>query len=691
MKKVILSILTIILITNLVSAQTLDRSVRPKPGPAPEVKMGDAQSFVTSNGIQVFVVENHKLPRVSFSIDFNIKPELEKDKAGIASFVGDLMKAGTKTKSKDEFNKQLDLLGADLMVGDDGIYMQSLKKFSTPLLELASDMLLNPAFPEEELELLKEKAKNGLETEKDNPQTMSRNVSNVLNFGKNHYYGEIMTEQTIKNITLEDCKKYYETYFRPNVAYMAVVGDITMSEAKNLVEKYFGAWKQHDVPVARYETPDVNKGASVAVVNKSSAVQSVIKVTYPLDLKPGDKDVIPLKVATGILGGGMNGRLFKNLRETHGWTYGSYAGFNTSTWDHSGTFSATANSTAEATDSSITEILKEMNKMRTGKVSTEELEGFKTYMSGTFALGLEDPRTIARYAINIAKDDLPKDYYKNYLKNIEKVTKDDVLNVSKKYIRPDIAHITMAGDKASNLDKLKKFGPVTVYDMYGNEVKEMPSKPVAEGVTARSIVEKYVSAVGGGEKLKGVKDVMLKMEANMQGMPLTFKSAKKGNTKYLNEITAQGMTVQKSVFDGTKGYESQMGQQKEMEDDDLAEARENAIIFEELAYLSPAYSMELKGTENVDGTDCYIVNVKKPGGGSISEYYSMQSGLKKKSVTTMDAEQGKMIQSVYYDDYRDVDGIQFPHMIKQVVGPQKFELKVTEINVNSGIDDSLFQ
>ena len=210
------------------------------------------------------------------------------------------------------------------------------------------------------------------------------------------------------------------------------------------------------------------------MVNKSGAVQSVVDVTYPIDMKQGHPDEIKLKVANGILGGGSSGRLFQSLREKHAWTYGSYSSFRSDELPGAGSFSATSNSTTNATDSSVAEILKEMNRLRSEPVSQEELDGYKNYMAGTFALGLEDPRTLARYAINERKFNMPKDYYRNYLKNVEAVTAKDVMEVSNKYITPGVATITVAGDKKQVVDKLKQFGPVTVYDLYGNVQKDEP-------------------------------------------------------------------------------------------------------------------------------------------------------------------------------------------------------------------------
>lgn len=690
-KKIIGSVLSLLLVCNMAFAQTLDRSIRPKPGPAPVVQMGDAESFVSSNGIKVYVVENHKLPKVSYSIDLDVKPALEKDKIGAAGFVGDLLKAGSTNMSKNDFNKAIDMIGGTISVSSEGMYFGSLKKHSNKLLALASDMLLNPSFPQNELDLQKKKSLSGLATEKDDPQAMSRNLGAMLNYGPGHYRGEVMTEASVGNVNMSDVKNYYNTYFRPNVAYMAIVGDITLAEAKVQVEKYFGAWKKQDVPSATYATPEPNTGAKVGIVNKSGAVQSVVKVTYPLDLKPGNEDVIPLKVANGVLGGGATGRLFQNLREKHAWTYGSYSGVRTSKWANSGSFSASANSTAEATDSSVVEILKEMNRMRNEKVSEEELEGYKNYMAGTFALGLENPRTLASFAINIAKNNLPKDYYKNYLKNIEKVTADDVMRVSKKYIKPGVAHITVAGDKNSNMKKLEKFGPVTVYDVYGNPVTDEPAAAVPTNITARDIVQKHVDATGGTSKWKAIKDIKMVSGMQMQGMDISITSIKKEGGKLFEEVSAAMGTLQKTVFNGKTGKSSSMQGSAAIEGDAIAATQKKAVIFDEEQYLDDSHTLKLNGTEKVDGEDCYIVAITDAAGEKSTEFYSMETGLRVQSVNTMEMQGQKITVTTKIGDYKEVDGMKFPYSIKQNMGPQKMDIKVKTIEINKGVDDKTFE
>jgi len=693
MKKFILPIAAIFMMSSSLIAQPLDRSIRPKAGPAPEIQMGTAQSFVSSNGIKVFVVENHKLPVVSYSIDFDIHPEVQGDMVGFQDFIGELLTAGTKTKSKDQFNKELDMIGGTLSIGKDGIYMQSLKKNSDKLLSLCGEVLTSPNFSQTELDKLKKQAKSGLAQQLDDPEAMSQNITSILNYGKSHPYGEVMTEKSVDKITLERCRKFFETYFRPNVAYMAVVGDITLAEAKTQVEKNFGKWEKRAVPVAVYPTPKPPKGATVGVVNKTGAVQSVIDVTYPVNMKQGSPDEIKLKVANGILGGGSTGRLFQNLRETHAWTYGSYSSVQSDELPYGGSFSATANSTTSASDSSVTEILKEMDKLRTELVPQDQLQGVKNYMAGTFALGLEDPKTLARYAINEKKYGMPKDYYKNYLKNVDAVTAQDVMEVSKKYITPGVAYITVAGDKKMVAEKMKKFGPVTIYDLNGNIVKDTPPVAIPSNISAKSVVEKHIEATGGATAWEQVKDMTMTMAMEMQGMKINVVTTRKVPNKMLLDVTMMGNSLQKIVFDGSKGYMSAQGQKKEFDEMETKKHADEANMSEELGYLGANYKLSLKGTEKVDDADAYMIEVTKPTGDVVMEYYDVKTGYKVKTEESEDTPEGKETQVSYYLDYQPgKGGLKFPQIIKQSGGPMgMMEMKLQSIEINTGVSDEIFK
>jgi zinc protease len=695
MKK-IFSISILSLATLSLFAQNFDRSIRPKAGAAPIINMADAQTFTMPNGLKVFVVENHKLPTVSFQIDIDANAALQGNAAGYKDMIGELLGTGTKTKSSEVFNKQLDALGGTLNASSDGIYGSCLTKKQNELMALLSEMILTPNFTQKELDKIKTKTISGLANTKDDPGAMGTNLVQSLIYGKGHPYGEIPTEITVKNITLDMCKKYYDTYFKPNVAYMAVVGDINVEQAKALVTKYLGSWKTGVIPVAKYTTPKNNTGAVVAIVNKSGAVQSNVNITYPINLKNGTQELIKARVANNILGGGMDGRLFQNLRETHGWTYGSYSSMDADKLENSGTFSATAECQTESTDSSVAAILAEMKRMRTELVDAKQVEDIKTNMAGKFALSLEDPKTLARYAINIQKFKMPSDYYKNYLKNLSAVTPTDVMEISKKYITPDAAYITIAGDKNEVASKLGKFaasGKVDYYNMYGQVEKEVAKVAMPVNLKGIDVVNNYIDAVGGLQNWLSIKDITTKMEMEAgPGQILNLTEIKKAPNKYFSELAGNGMVFQKKVFDGIKGKESGMQGEKNMEAEDIADMKDEANFLGEAAFTQTGYKVDLKGTEVIDGKDAYVVKVTDAKGKAKMYYYDVASKLKVKSSEEIEMAPGKkMVMTTSFSNFQIVKGgLKMPYNIKQAAGPQVFNLVVKSVEMNTGVEDKVF-
>ncbi|HVA98963.1 MAG TPA: pitrilysin family protein, partial [Bacteroidia bacterium] len=431
MKKII-SVLVVMVSINFCRAQKLDRSIRPVAEAAPKIEIGNIESFTLPNGLKVFVVENHKIPRVSFSLQLDVNPVLEGDSKGYVSATGELLSTGTQKLSKDELNSEVDFMGATFSTSAEGMYGECLKQYSEKLLQIMSDELLNAKFTQTELDKIKKKMLSQIANRADNPDELASSIRDVIDYGKNHPYGEIESKQSIDSITLQQCENYYKTYFHPNVAYLAIVGDIKLKEAKKLTDKYFSQWQKAEVPVVNYSVPKAPDSNRVFVVNKLGAVQSVVDVTYPIHLQPNDSDALSAKVMNTILGGSASGRLFLDLREKHAFTYGAYSSLKND--QLVGSFTAFAKVRNAVTDSAITQILVEMKKLRDEKVTNDELQSVKNYMTGVFAIGLENPQTVANYAINIEKYKLPKDYYVNYLKNLNALTVDDIYKAAQKYI-----------------------------------------------------------------------------------------------------------------------------------------------------------------------------------------------------------------------------------------------------------------
>ncbi|KAB2837954.1 MAG: insulinase family protein, partial [Melioribacteraceae bacterium] len=360
----------------------------------------DYESFTLENGLKVFVVENHKLPRVSFSLIIDNDPILEGENAGYVSLAGELLRTGTTTRTKDQIDAQIDFIAASLSTSASGVYASALTKYKEEILEIMSDVVLNSDFKQEELDKLKKQTMSGLAHQKEDPDAIAGNVYGILLFGKDHPYGEISTEETVESITLEMCNEYYKTYFRPNISYMAVVGDINKIEAEKLIKKYFSSWENKDVPKHEYKIPKAPVVNKVSLVDREESVQSIINIGYPIQLAKGSADVIKVSLLNTILGGSFSSRLNKNLREDKGYTYGAGSSISSDELIGDATISVTVRN--EVTDSAVTEILKEMKKIAAEKVPEEELQTTKNYMTGNFARAMESPQTVASFALNTA-------------------------------------------------------------------------------------------------------------------------------------------------------------------------------------------------------------------------------------------------------------------------------------------------
>ena len=659
-------------------SSSLDRSKPPEPGPAPEVRVGEYESFTLDNGTKVYVVENHKLPYVSLSLALDVDPIQEGDKAGYVSMTGSMLRRGTQTRSKEEIDDAVDFIGATLATSGTGLYASSLTKHTDTLMTLVSDVLLHPTFPEEELEKVRTEKLSELVANKADPSAIADNVKTALRYGRDNPYGEVETEETIKNIQRQDLADYYRQHFKPNIAYLAVVGDITTAEAKDLVEKYLGQWQQGEVLERDFNVPTPPTGRRVAIVNKPGAVQSVLAFTYPVKLQMKDNDYLAAVVMNSILGGGFGSRLNQNLREGKAYTYGASSALSPD--ERIGYFSAEAQVRTEVTDSAATEFVNELNRISQQDLTAEELEKAKQIITGRFARSLEDPQTVARFAINTALYDLPEDFYEKYLQRIAALTLDQVNQAAQKYITPDQLYLVAVGDESALDEKLASFGPIEHYDIYGAPQAEKGSEDVGD-MTAEEVVNRYLEALGGREKLEAVKALRMKAEANVQGVTVQMDNfTTQDNKLRAEQVTPMGTMTQ--VYDGEKGYVVTPQGKQELTGPQLDMMREEALLFAPLRYQDESFALELTGTEEVEEAPAYVVKVTYPSGNTQTEYYDQETGLLIKE----DNAQG----SVYFQDYTAQEGLQFPQKIVAETPMGNLEFNVTAYEIDPEVEEGMF-
>lgn len=676
--------------TTSTAADKLDRSKVPAAGPAPKIQIGQYQQFQLDNGLKVIVVENHKLPRVSYNINLDNDPIQEGAKAGYVSLGGGLIQTGTKTKSKAQIDETVDYMGASLNTSAGGIFGSCLKKHSDNFLALMSDVLVNASFPQEEFDKAIKQQLSALTSEKTDPDAISGKISSIVNYGAKHPYGEVVTEESVNNITRDDMVNYYQSYFKPNVAYLVIVGDITVDEARAQAQKYFGSWKSGNISPKQYATPQAPSANKVAFVPVPGAVQSVIEVTYPIDLKPGTQDAIVASVLNNILGGsGFQARLMQNLREDKAFTYGAYSSISPD--DVVGSFSAGASVRNAVTDSAVTEILYEMKRLVDEPVADSTLQTVKNIMTGSFSRSLERPQTIAGFAYNIEKYKLPKDYYETYLQKLNTITPADVQALAKRVIKPSNAYITVVGSQEV-VPSLEKFSKVDMYNADGSPFVDL--RPAPLGVTPKAVLDNYIKAIGGKDALAKVKsfEQIGTMSMAQIPAPLAMNIKVKDNAKLKMSITMSGMELMKQVYDGKKGAMYQMGQKAEMSEEEILEVKLQTDLAVQLNYAKHGITPTLKGIGSVNKEDAYVIELAKPGGSVATEYYSVNSGLLLKSISVSGTGEDASVSETLYKKYVDATtgGFKYASEFSTNADGQQMDFAITEVKVNPKLDDKDF-
>ena len=688
MKKLLILIVALGFIAPL-SAQ-INRSSIPEAGPMPSIQLKKPIQFELKNGLQVLIVENHKLPRVSIQLSIDTPPILEGEKVGTSSLLSAMIGKGSARISKDDFNEEVDFLGANLSFGALSAYGQSLSKVYPRILELMAQGALNPSFDQEEFEKEKEKIITGLKSNEKSVEAIASRLQQAVAYGKDHPNGEFETPEQIENITIDDITNFYNTYFIPNNAYLVIIGDVEVEAAKKMVKSLFGKWKKSKNPPSYQATAQNTDEVQINFVDMPNAKQSVVAVQSLVDLKMNDEDYLDALLANKILGGGSSARLFLNLREDKAYTYGSYSSIGNSKYDKA-RFRAYASVRNAVTDSAAVELLKEIDRIQNQLVSDKELADAKANYIGSFIMNIEKPETVARYALNIATEELPADFYETYLSRLEAIDATDVLAAAKKYLDINKTQVVVAGKGKEVLEPLEQLTfkgkklKVNYYDKTVVKI-ERPTyeEEIPEGVTAQSVIESYLTAIGGRELLTSVEAISYKAKAQTQGMTIEFSVLKTSDQQYKQSLSKMGNLMSEKVFDGENGYMILRGKKTPIPVEQIDKVIQEAQLFKELKLDFDQVKME--SIEQLGDQKVYKIQLAE---GEYA-YYDTQNGLKLMESTLIEMNGQTIENSIKFSDYKTQEGIQFPFIFTQQMGPQELEFKVEELKINPSIQQGSF-
>jgi zinc protease len=455
-----------------------DRTKKPAPGANPQIKVPELWEASFKNGIKMIGTESNELPTVVIQMEIEGGQQLEAfdlGKAGIASLTASMMNEGTQKYTAEQLSEELKKLGSSISVysGSDATYLRvsSLTKNLDATLELAEEILMNPAFPEDAFERLKKQQIESIKQSEKDPSSIASRVYDVLLYGQDHVKAMPSegTEESVAKLTIEDVKNFYTKYYSPSVTKIVVVGDVQQKEITNKLA-FLKNWEAKEVKLPKLAVDNKIEKTKLYLVDKPNAPQSQIRIGY-LTGMPYDATGEYYKVGlmNYTLGGAFNSRINLNLREDKGFTYGARSYFNSGKED--GLFTASAGVRGDATAASVREFMKEITEFNQNGITADELEFLKSSIGQRDARSYETPYQKARFLSEIITYDLDKGFINKQAEILKKMDQNTINALAKKYLPYQKMHIVVVGDKASNYEALKELGyEIVELDAKGNPV-----------------------------------------------------------------------------------------------------------------------------------------------------------------------------------------------------------------------------
>jgi predicted Zn-dependent peptidase len=664
--------------------QGLKLGDKPGPLPAKEFAFPKYTELFLSNGLKVFVIEDHEQPTVALKLQIR-GGEVSESIPGTAAVVAEMLTKGAGKRDALTIAKELDGVGAGVSASSSGditnVTGESILKHMPIMLEIFSDVLRSATFPEDELAKLKKQKISEVKLEKANGNSMLQVMSRKIAYGANHPSARHKSEASYNAITIDEIKKFYSSYYRPNNATLAVVGDVKPEEIKPILEKALGAWTPGDVN--EFRTPKAEPmPQGVYFIARPSSVQSATALTANA-VPNNHPEFEALRLGANLMGAGFSGRLFRTLRETYSYTYTPYA-YLTSGRDVN-RFICGADVRNSVTDSAIKVMQSEMTKITTELAPNDELDLIKRFVVGQFKMNFENSDFVAGLLLNADYNNQPISYVKEFPNRFTAITSEQMKSAMSKHASK--LSIVVVGSP-DVLETLKQFGPVYEYTT-DFEVKKSEVKKVE--MTPQELMEKHRKALGGMESISKISTLTTKGSAsfdmNGQMMQGSFERKQKAPGKDLSILDFKIFT-QKQITDGNRAWISMGGQTKEItEPAQKNNMIENAHILESTRLLELGSKLNIKGQEG----ELIIVEVIDATGDKSTMFFNAKTFLVEKVTAVVKGPQGDygMIQRM--SNYKDVNGIKFPGKLTLEQDSVVVVMDNLEYTINTPIDDSEYK
>lgn len=684
----------------------------PAPGAPKAFHFPHAASKTLPNGLRVFVVTDASEPAVAARLVILSAGSIKDPPGmpGVAQMTANMLTQGTEKRSAHDIAEAIDFVGGSLeaSAGKDAtnITLDVVKKDLATGFDLMSDVVLHPAFKEDELDRQRQQLLSGLTVQYSTPDYLASVVLGRAVYGSSPYGwpGE-GTPETVKKLTSKDLAAFHSANYAPNQAFLGFAGDITPEEAFAIAAKYFGAWPKLDVAAAGPPAPPASTGQHIWLIDKPDSVQTQIRAGK-LGIRIGDPDFIPVVVMNRIFGGGYNSRLNTEVRINKGLTYGANSSFQPHRY--SGAFVVDTFTRTEATVEAAKLVVDLISKMSTGEVTPKEMDFARDYLAGVYPIQSETAEEVADRVLTTAAFNLPADYNSTYPEKVRGVTPAQVREMAQRYLSTKDIDIVLAGNVSAFRDALKKEFPDAKYEEIPFEQvdvlapdlrkpKEATAAATPESLERGKQILLAAAKAAGGDALASVSTLAMtengKLHERNGEVPLVVKwkvsypNESRGDVSYGKESAVQ-------ICNGKSAWLEMEGQSREMTSA-IAEFERGIALFGGgwgiyQQALAGKIDAQFIGEEQIGGKNTIGIAVQEPFG-LIKMYFDPDTHLLAAARYQSTGRQGAVDSEQHWTDYRAVDGRQFAFTISIYREGAKFaESTVSDVVLNPKLDDATF-
>jgi zinc protease len=696
--------LLILLILFIASNSWAQKSYKDlKYPPLGQLKIPEVKREVLPNGMIVFLAEDHQLPIVGISVKVRAGSVFEPaDKIGLASITGMVMRTGgAGSRTGDQIDDELERLGASVetYIGgtEGGASMSVLKEDVDKGLSILADILMDPKFDQDKIDLAKMQQKSLISRRNDQIGQIADREFNKLIYGAQSPYARVPEYATIDNIGREDLTAFHKKYFHPNYTIIGVWGDFNTKEILQKIKRAFANWKPEKAEGLQFPRVDYKYHSSVNLVKKDDVNQANIYLGH-IGGMMNDPDYPAVSLMNNIFGGSFASRLFIKVRSEEGLAYHVSGSYNFD-FAYPDAFYVLCQTKSESTVKAINLMIDEIRRLTQEEVTDEELNRAKEYYLNSFAFRFDTKDKVVSRLMTYEYYGFPLDFTQTTRDKIEKVTKADILRAAKLHLHPDQLVILAVG-KSQDFDQpLSVLGKVDTIDITIPEAAPQAKEKTPEATPAslskgKEIFDKVIAACGGRKNFSTIKSAVIKTETSVstpQGdMQISVTSSHIFPNKVVQEMNTPG-GVFTIVFDGEKGWFVGPQGSQDLPESQVKETK--ADLFRSFTNLFQAENLKIQdsGTEESEGKKLGVLLISDDSGNELKMYIDPASYLPFQISYRGQGMMGPSSFEEILSDFREVSGVKLPFdQVINVEGKKYAETKILEMNMNAAVDPGLF-